>query len=83
MTGPITTYKEKTPEGSMRMQMCYYVPSEHQANPPQSTVEGVTVLRKGTMKVAARLVKATQEGVHYCIGSSSTHFLETDQDISS
>ncbi|XP_050734617.1 heme-binding protein 2-like [Eriocheir sinensis] len=63
MAGPVTTYKEKSQEGGLRMQMCFYVPSEHQANPPEPTVEGVTVIRKGKMKVAARAFVAVEKSM--------------------
>lgn len=72
MTGPFTTYKERSPQG-MKMQMCFYIPSENQASPPQPTMEGVTIHKKNKMKVAARLVEEGQRSTYVTVLFSFRH----------
>lgn len=79
MTGPITTHKERSPEGGMKMQMCFYIPSEHQANPPQPTMESVIIHKKDKMKVAVRSVQVEPQCIHYCTVFLLTHFSNVGQ----
>lgn len=57
MTGPMTMYKEVSElTGIKKLEMCYYLPSRHQTNPPQPkpTLDDVIINEKDTMKVAVR-----------------------------
>lgn len=62
MTAPVTTYKEMSElAGIKKMEMCSYLPSKHQADPPTPTVEGVYINRRDNMTVAVRLVEVVTE----------------------
>ena len=57
MTAPVTMYKEMSElAGVKKIEMCYYIPSKHQADPPKPIVKDVYIKKRGSMKVAVRLV---------------------------
>ncbi|KAK4319679.1 hypothetical protein Pmani_009414 [Petrolisthes manimaculis] len=54
MTAPMTSVGEDLGDGVMKGKICYYLPSQHQLNPPLPRNEIIFIERRPQLKVAAR-----------------------------